>query len=102
MKIYTIEEISQKLQPIFDEKGVTKAILFGSYAKGNADGESDIDLVVAVEDWVDIFEFSEISVDAALTLGKKIDFLPMDDVIVGGRVDKEIRSTGRLIYEKSG
>ena len=99
--IYTVEEITNKLKPIFDNCGVTKVILFGSYAKGIATAKSDIDLVVGVEDWVDIFDFSAISVDVTSTLGKEIDFLPMDDVILDSYVDKEIKNTGRLIYEKS-
>ena len=42
----TIDDIKTKLTPLLDARGVTKAILFGSYAKQTATHTSDIDLVV--------------------------------------------------------
>jgi len=42
--LYTIEEIQNKLYPVFENEGVISAILFGSYAKGDATEESDIDI----------------------------------------------------------
>ena len=44
--IEDIQSIKEKLTPIFKNHGVKKAILFGSYAKGCAVPESDIDIVV--------------------------------------------------------
>jgi hypothetical protein len=38
MKIYNVEEIKKILEPVFEEKGIKSAVLFGSYAKGIADG----------------------------------------------------------------
>jgi len=33
---YTVDEIRNRLTPIFEEAGVLRAVLFGSYAKGEA------------------------------------------------------------------
>ena len=41
----TIEEIKKRVVPILKNYPVDKAILFGSYAKGEADNKSDIDLI---------------------------------------------------------
>ncbi|MCL2574304.1 MAG: nucleotidyltransferase domain-containing protein [Defluviitaleaceae bacterium] len=98
--VYSIEEIKQKLTPIFDDKGVKKAILFGSYAKGEASEDSDIDLAIEVEEWVGGLEFYSIGGHIMETLGKKIDFFDIEDIIEGGRADIEIKSTGKVIYEK--
>ena len=98
--IYTIDEISSKLTSIFEEKGVIRAVIFGSYAKGEATEDSDIDLVVEVEDWVGGLDFFGIAGDVVDTLGKKVDFFGMDDVIPGGRADDEIKATGVMIYQK--
>ncbi len=42
---YTIEEIKEKAVPIAKKYGVKKLSLFGSYARGEADGESDVDFL---------------------------------------------------------
>lgn len=45
-KIYTISEIREKVTPIAKQYGVEKVFLFGSYARGDATQDSDIDLRV--------------------------------------------------------
>ena len=45
-KTYTIHELSEKLHPIFMSVPVYKAILFGSYAKGLASENSDVDICI--------------------------------------------------------
>lgn len=44
--ILTIDEIKAMLAPIAEKYCVEAILLFGSYAKGNADGKSDVDLIV--------------------------------------------------------
>jgi predicted nucleotidyltransferase len=43
---YTIEQIKEALLPLTLKYEIDKLVLFGSYAMGNADSLSDIDLVV--------------------------------------------------------
>ncbi len=43
---YTIDQIQNIVCPIAKEYGVSSISLFGSYATGNADAESDIDLKI--------------------------------------------------------
>lgn len=45
-KIYTIEEIRAIVAPIAAQHGVERIFLFGSYARGEANEDSDIDLRV--------------------------------------------------------
>lgn len=44
-KIYTIAEIKEIARPIFKQNNVERFWLFGSYAKGLANVESDIDFL---------------------------------------------------------
>lgn len=44
-KVYTIEEIRAKAVPIAKKYGVKKLSLFGSYARGEADAQSDLDFL---------------------------------------------------------
>jgi predicted nucleotidyltransferase len=45
-KIYTIDEIKKIVEPIAREYGVGRLSLFGSYARGEARVDSDIDIRV--------------------------------------------------------
>jgi predicted nucleotidyltransferase len=42
----SIEEIKSYINPVLKKYPVEKAILFGSYARGDASGTSDVDLIV--------------------------------------------------------
>ncbi|MCL2699867.1 MAG: nucleotidyltransferase domain-containing protein, partial [Defluviitaleaceae bacterium] len=44
--VYDMSEIKRKLEPVFHANGVKSAILFGSYAQGNATEDSDVDILV--------------------------------------------------------
>lgn len=43
---YTTTEIRQKIEPIAKKYGIQTVSLFGSYARGTATDESDIDLYI--------------------------------------------------------
>ncbi len=45
-QIYTIDEISDIIVPILNKYKIEKAYVFGSYARGEATSESDIDLYI--------------------------------------------------------
>lgn len=44
--VYTISQLKERLIPIFINNRIKRAILFGSYGKGKATKESDIDLEI--------------------------------------------------------
>lgn len=78
-KIYTIDEIAHLLESVLKEYGVKKAYVFGSYARGEATKESDVDIFADSLDhkkpwgagiWVDIKE----------ALNKEIDLIFKDSV----------------------
>ncbi len=45
-RIYTVEEIQKKVRPIAEKYGIDTVWLFGSYARGEANENSDVDLLV--------------------------------------------------------
>ena len=98
--LYTIEEIQNKLYPVFEKEGVLKAILFGSYAKGEATEESDIDIVASVDNEMSILNFCDIADKVINELGKNVDLLYADDIIPGGKIDIELKRNGVLLYER--
>ena len=44
MCVYKIEEIAERVRPIAEKYNIDKVYLFGSYARGEATEESDVDL----------------------------------------------------------
>ena len=98
--VYTIEEIKHKLNPIFEEKNVVRAILFGSYTKGEATEESDIDIAALVDDEMSILSFCDIADKVINELGKNVDFLYANDIIPNGKIDLALKKDGVLLYER--
>jgi predicted nucleotidyltransferase len=44
--IYTIDEIKERIRPVAEKYNLPAVYLFGSYARGEADEKSDIDIMI--------------------------------------------------------
>lgn len=64
----TISEIQKAVIPIARVYGVKRLYLFGSYAKGTADRESDIDLLVEKGRPMSLLKFSDSHLASVLGL----------------------------------
>lgn len=93
---YTIPELKDRLTPIFEKHGVRKAILFGSYAKGTASANSDVDLLV--DSGLRGLRFVGLLGDIRQTLGIDVDLLDVTHIEAGSQIDREIQETGVMIY----
>jgi predicted nucleotidyltransferase len=95
---FTINEIIELTAPIAEQYGIDSLYLFGSYARGNADENSDIDFRVDSGLIRDLFElgglYSDLesilksNIDLVMTEGLSADFLNeirRDEVLVYGR-----------------
>lgn len=58
--VLTTEEIRSALAEICKDSSVNRIWLFGSYARNEADSESDLDIIVDLEDPLDIERFDSI------------------------------------------
>jgi len=96
--VYTVGQLKNLLNPVFLRNDVRKAVLFGSYGKGVASPKSDIDLFVdsGLRGW----DFYGLLEEVVQAVDKKVDLIDKDDVVNGSRIDREILSSGVLIYEK--
>ena len=95
-KIYSVSEIKQKLIPIFSRYEIKKAVLFGSYAKGNAEQNSDIDIMV--ESNLRGLAFYGLLEDIVNAVGKSVDLLDKSQIRKASDIQKEIDATGVVIY----
>ena len=94
--VYSISNIQTLLNPIFKEYNIKKAILFGSYAKGLAAKNSDVDLLV--DSGLKGLAFYGLLEDVVTALDKNVDLLDTSQIVPDSLVDKEISKSGVLIY----
>lgn len=94
--IYTPEQIKTILQPVFMNHNVKKAILFGSYAKGIAKEQSDIDILL--DSGLKGLAFFGLLEDVVTSLDKNVDLLDVSQVAPDSEVDNEISKSGVIIY----
>lgn len=99
-KIYTIEEITKILKEILKDKPVYQVILFGSYAKNEATKKSDIDLIIDTKSTLRGFALLKLICEIQENLKKEIDGFEKYEIIDDSPIDKEIKRTGVVIYEK--
>ncbi len=99
-KIYTIEEIKKILSELLKDMPVYKVILFGSYAKNNATEESDVDLVIDTKSTLKGFALLKLICQIQDMLQKKVDGFEKYEILEESPIDKEIRETGVVVYEK--
>lgn len=72
-KVYTLEEIRAKAVPIAKKYGVKKLSLFGSYARGEADAQSDLDFLVDDGEIKSLFKYLDFVYDLEEEFGCHID-----------------------------
>ena len=76
---------------------VKKAVLFGSYAKGTAGDESDVDLMV--DSGLRGLKFISLCEDISHSLGKKTDIFDFSHIVKNSKIADEINGSGVILYE---
>ena len=99
-KIYTIEEIKRMLEDILKDQPVYQVILFGSYASRKATKKSDIDLLIDTNSELKGFALLKLICQIKEKMQKEIDGFEKYDIIENSLIDREIKKTGVVVYEK--
>ena len=100
--VYTIDEIKAKIEPIAKRYNVSKVYLFGSYARGEEDENSDIDIALEIEDesrYMDVYGI------LSSVFNCDVDILLVNDLLnprtnIGALVKKNFLHERVLIYQK--
>ena len=112
-KIYTFEEIKSITTPIFQKYNIKKAYLFGSYARGEAKSDSDIDIMIVKENSniTTLLNLSEFEIELQEKLNKKVDVIIeetyLDETIKENKYGKlakelfykEVQKDRRVLYD---
>ena len=92
------DELRRELAPVFQDYGVRRALVFGSFVKGGATEKSDVDLYV--DSGLRGMKFVGLIESVRERLGgRDVDMIDVTHVERGSRVEDEIKQTGVVIYE---
>ncbi|MBR5913953.1 MAG: nucleotidyltransferase domain-containing protein [Selenomonadaceae bacterium] len=86
----TIEEIKDKAIPIAKKYGVKKLSLFGSYARGEADEESDLDFFVIGGENFKLTKIFSLAEDLREIFNKKVDVFEINEINIESNFYKKI------------
>jgi len=93
-----LQELRQKTEPIFRRYEITKAGVFGSFARGETRRNSDIDLLVKYGKVYSLFKLMDLKDELEKKLGKEVDLV--DEECVKKLVKPYIKKDLVVFYEK--
>jgi len=98
--VYRIDDIIEKLRPIFESWPIYKAILFGSYSKGIATANSDIDIVIDSKGEIRGLNFYGVLDEIVDTLNLDVDLFEASEIRQDSLIHNEVMEQGVVIYER--
>lgn len=96
----TAEQIKEIVTDYFKDKPVKRVFLFGSYAQGEADENSDVDLIIEYNDRgkkLSLFDIIRLKLGLEDRLNKQVDLV--EEHLVYHRFLPYILASKRKIYE---
>lgn len=79
--IYTIKEIKNIIKPILNKFGINNIYLFGSYARGEADEKSDVDIYCDKGNIKTLLDQGLLEEELEKALNKEVDIIFEDSCI---------------------
>ena len=99
--VYTIDDIQRLIRPVAAKHGVEKIYLFGSYARGDATADSDVDICVDAPKIKGLFALGGLYADLEDALNKSLDMITVNSLKYNPdkRFVNNLNTDGVLIYE---
>lgn len=90
--VYTIDEIKERITPVAKKYGIPAVYLFGSYARGTATEESDVDLLVDMTGvkLTGMFAFGGVYADFEEALEKELDMVTLGTLTQAPRMPSDL------------
>ena len=97
----SIEEIKSYIIPVVEKYPIERVILFGSYARGDASGTSDVDLIVESGGKMKNSKIFTLGGDLLMALPVRVDVYDILEIKESSPLYNSIREDGIIIYETS-
>ena len=68
-------EIQEKILPVLWRHGIKRAGMFGSFARGEATPESDVDILIELDRQASLLDFIGIKLELEDVLGRSVDLV---------------------------
>ena len=90
--IYTLDEIAQRIRPVAEKYHLQAVYVFGSYARGEAKDDSDVDLLVDTdgENLKTLFALGGLYSDLEDALEKELSLVTVDSLEQPCRMESDI------------
>ncbi len=75
-----IRRIQKKIIPILKKYNISKAGIFGSYARGEQKNSSDVDILVKIDNCYDLYDVIGIKLELEKKLKKKVDLVEYETI----------------------
>ena len=98
--LYSSADIKTILHRHLADTPVKRAVLFGSYAKGCANENSDLDLVVDLDGNTRNFAFWGVYEILREAFSIPVELFETSEILPGQEADREIRATGVVVYDR--
>lgn len=73
--VLTIKQIKERIKPVMLKHKIEETYLFGSYARGEANNKSDVDIYCSIGDVDTLWKLSAFSNELEEALGKEVDIV---------------------------
>jgi len=97
-KWYSIDELKEKLTPVFVKYGLEKVYVFGAYARNEENPKAEVDLLIKTNEVMELERFYEFMRDLHHAVRVKVDVT--FEEYINPYLKEEIQREAVLIFEK--